>query len=170
MTGEQLRFVAVAQGDALAAPLLAELAAEYSQRYGGTEEAQLRSLQEHPADDFAPPDGGLLIGVAADGTPRTGGAFRRYGDIDGQPTAELKRIWTARAARRRGLATAMMAALEAEIGHRGYRRIYLMTGDRQPEAEGLYTSLGYQRLPAPLAGRGPVCPVAFAKVLTPEVC
>ena len=46
MTGEQLRFVAVAQGDALAAPLLAELAAEYSQRYGGTEEAQLRSLQE----------------------------------------------------------------------------------------------------------------------------
>lgn len=169
MTGEELRFVAVAQGDALAGPLLAELAAEYSQRYGGTEEAQLRSLRDHPADDFAPPWGGLFIGVGADGTPLTGGAFRRFGDVDGQLTAELKRIWTSRGARRRGLATATMARLEAEIAHRGYRRIYLMTGDRQPEAEGLYTSLGYQRLPAPLAGRGPVYPVAFAKVLTPEV-
>lgn len=76
MTGEELRFVAVAQGDALAGPLLAELAAEYSQRYGGTEEAQLRSLRDHPADDFAPPWGGLFIGVGADGTPLTGGAFR----------------------------------------------------------------------------------------------
>ena len=158
-----LRFVRVAQDDVLAAPLLAELAAEYSQRYGGDEQAQLAGLLHYPAEEFAPPRGGLIIGVTAEGTPVTGGAFRRFGDVAGEPTAELKRIWTARHFRRQGLATAMMAELEAEIAGRGYRRIYLMTGDRQPEAERLYESLGYTRLEEPLPSRGPVYPVAFAK-------
>ncbi|AQA03822.1 GNAT family N-acetyltransferase [Mycobacterium sp. MS1601] len=169
MTGREVRFVQVAQDDVLAVPLLAELAAEYSQRYGGAEDAHLHSLQNYPAHEFVPPHGGLLIGVDAEGSPVTGGAFRRFGDVDGEPTAELKRIWTSRNARRQGLATMMMVELEAEIARRGYRRIYLMTGDRQPEAEGLYASLGYQRLDAPLPTQGPVYPIAFVKALTREV-
>lgn len=167
MTGETgaLRFVRVAQDDALAAPLLAELAAEYARRYGGDEQTQLAGLTGYPAQEFTPPDGGLIIGIRADGTPVTGGAFRRFGEVQGQSTAELKRIWTARSSRRQGLATAMMAELEAEIVERGYRRIYLMTGDRQPEAERLYESLGYTRLEKPLSAHGPVYPVAFAKAV-----
>jgi GNAT superfamily N-acetyltransferase len=91
----------------------------------------------------------------------TGGAFRRF-DAD---TAELKRIWTDAGHRRQGLARVLLAHQESEIGARGYRRIYLTTGDRQPEAEALYESAGYTRLPEPLPAEGEVYPVAFEKVL-----
>ena len=41
---DELSFVAVSQHDPLAAPLLAELAVEYSGRYGGTEQRVMLSL------------------------------------------------------------------------------------------------------------------------------
>ena len=162
MTGTvgELQFARVAQDDALAAPLLAELAVEYSQRYGGPLSAHLAALHDFPASEFAPPHGGLLIGVIG-GVPVTGGAFRRFDD----DTAELKRIWTDGNHRRRGHAKAMLAELECDIARSGYRRIYLMTGDRQPEAERLYESAGYTRLDKPLPSAGPVYPVAFEKIL-----
>src|SRR6478735_9904769 len=138
---EQLRFVAVGQGDPLAEPLLAELAMEYAHRYRGTVEGVSEWLRTYPADEFAPPGGAMLIGLN-DGQPVTGGAFRRF---DGD-TAELKRIWTDSRYRRRGHAKTLLNELEAEIVARGYRRVYLTTGDRQPEAEALYLSSGYTRL------------------------
>lgn len=156
----QLRFVAVAQDDPLAAPLLAELAAEYADRYGGSSQAILTGLRTYPAAEFAAPGGGLLIGLLGD-QPVTGGAFRRFDAT----TAELKRIWTDGAHRRRGHAKALLAELESEIAARGYRRIYLMTGNRQPEAEALYVSTGYIRLDKPLPAEGPVYPIAFEKSL-----
>ncbi|HET7073560.1 MAG TPA: GNAT family N-acetyltransferase [Mycobacterium sp.] len=157
----QLRFVLAAQDDPLAQPLLAELAVEYAQRYGGTPTAHLGWLPV-PTVELAPPDGGLLIGVLDDG-PVTGGAFRRF-DAD---TAELKRIWTDRAHRRRGYARALLAALEAETAARGYRRLYLITGNRQPEAEALYDATGYTRVVPvePLPSWGPFRPIAFEKWL-----
>jgi GNAT superfamily N-acetyltransferase len=100
-----------------------------------------------PPVELAPPDGGLLIGVLH-GVPVTGGAFRRF-DAD---TAELKQIWTDRAHRRRGYAKALLAALEAETAARGYRRLYLITGNRRPEAEAL-------------PSWGPFHPIAFEKIL-----
>ncbi|QIS17204.1 GNAT family N-acetyltransferase [Nocardia terpenica] len=131
----------VTQDDPLAAPLLAELAIEYSSRYGGSAGEQHRELLDYPAAEFAPPDGALLVVVEA-GEPVAGGAFRR---LDTE-TAELKRIWTAREHRRRGLGRFVLEQLEAEIGRRGYRRIYLTTGPRQPEAVGLYRAAGYTAL------------------------
>jgi GNAT superfamily N-acetyltransferase len=160
MTRSQLQFVPAALDDALAQPLLAELAVEYAHRYGSTPPTVLTWLQDNPTDEFAPPDGGLLIGLL-DGRPVTGGGFRRF-DAE---TAELKRVWTDSAHRRRGFAMALLAELEAEIGARGYRKIYLMTGDRQPEAEELYRTGGYTRLPGPLPSPGPVFPIAFEKWL-----
>ena len=111
--------------------------------------------------EFAPPGGGLLIGLL-DGHPVTGGAFRRFDDA----TAELKRIWTDSRHRRRGHAKALLVELEAEIVARGYRRVYLTTGDRQPEAEALYLSSGYTRLAEPLPAEGDVFPIAFVKRLS----
>ncbi|WP_407689028.1 GNAT family N-acetyltransferase [Mycobacterium sp. HUMS_1102779] len=158
-----LRFVSVAQDDPLAQPLLAELAVEYAQRYGGTPSTHLAWLPVPPGE-LVSPDGALLIGVL-DGVPVTGGAFRRY-DAD---TAELKRIWTGRAHRRRGYARALLAALEAETAARGYRRLYLITGNRQPEAEALYDATGYTRVPADsLPSWGPFRPIAFEKMLGPD--
>ena len=115
---------------------------------------------EH-ADEFAPHGGGLLIGILND-QPVTGGAFCRF-DAD---TAELKRIWTDSRHRRRGHAKALLIELEAEIAARGYRRAYLTTGDRQPEAEALYLSSGYTRLVEPLPAEGDVFPIAFVKTLS----
>ncbi|MGW0163409.1 GNAT family N-acetyltransferase [Mycobacterium sp. NPDC003323] len=158
----QVRFVSVAQDDPLAEPLLAELAVEYSTRYGGTEAGVARWLRGHPAAEFTAPHGALLIGLV-DGAPVTGGAFQRF-DAD---TAELKRIWTHSGHRKRGYAKALLVELEALIAERGYRRVYLTTGDRQPEAEALYESAGYTRLSEPLPADGDVYPIAFEKMLAP---
>jgi ribosomal protein S18 acetylase RimI-like enzyme len=152
--------VAAGQDDPLAQPLLSELAAEYAQRYENTEAAVLAWLHSYPAAEFTPPDGDLLIGVI-DGAPVTGGAFRRFD----HRTAELKRIWTHRGHRRRGFARALLVQLEARIVSRGYRRVYLTTGNRQPEAEALYETSGYTRLVEPLPSNEPVFPIAFVKDL-----
>jgi GNAT superfamily N-acetyltransferase len=157
----QLRFVPVGQDDPLAQPLLDELAVEYATRYHGTVSGVGKWLRGYPAAEFAPPAGGMLIGLLDD-DPVTGGAFRRFDD----DTAELKRIWTDARHRRRGRARALLVALEREIAARGYRRVYLTTGDRQPEAEALYLATGYQRLAEPLPAEGEVYPMAFAKELT----
>ena len=157
-------FVRVAQDDPLAAPLLAELAIEYAQRYDGATDAIHKWLSSYPAEEFAEPGGALVIGLL-DGKPVTGGAFRQFDES----TAELKRIWTDSAHRRQGLAKALLTELEADIAGRGYTRIYLTTGDRQPEAERLYESAGYTRLAEPLIADGTnseVYPMAFEKVLT----
>jgi GNAT superfamily N-acetyltransferase len=161
---DELRFVTVNQSDPLAEPLLGELAVEYADRYEGRAEATLAWLRRFPAAEFSPPHGAIMIGVLGD-TPVTGGAFRRFGVVEGAETAELKRIWTDSAHRRRGFGRALLAVLEGEIAARGYRRIYLTTGDRQPEAEALYLATGYQRLTEPLPADGEVYPVAFAKLL-----
>ena len=157
----QLRFVPVGQDDPLAQPLLDELAVEYATRYHGTVSGVGKWLRGYPAAEFAPPAGGMLVGLLDD-DPVTGGAFRRFDD----DTAELKRIWTDARHRRRGHARALLVALEREIAARGYRRVYLTTGDRQPEAEALYLATGYQRLAEPLPAEGEVYPMAFAKELT----
>jgi ribosomal protein S18 acetylase RimI-like enzyme len=158
---DKLRFVAVGQDDPLAEPLLAELTVEYASRYGVAEEHVSKWLRGHPAAEFAPPDGGLFVGLLGE-EPVTGGAFCRFDDS----TAELKRIWTDSRHRRRGHAKALLVALEAEIVAHGYRRVYLTTGDRQPEAEALYLSTGYIRLAEPLPADGDVYPLAFVKALS----
>lgn len=155
-----LSFVAVGQDDPLAAPLIDELAVEYAARYGGMRDRVHAWLRDYPATEFEPPGGGLLIGLL-NGRPVTGGAFRRF-DAD---TAELKRIWTDSAHRRRGYGQQLVTLLESEIASRGYSRVYLSTGDRQPEAEALYEALGYTRLAEPLPADREVYPVAFLKVL-----
>lgn len=124
-------------------PLLDELAVEYSTRYGDLfgSGGAAEELNRYPAGEFAAPHGALLI-LQENGETVAGGAFRRY-DFR---TAELKRIWTHSAHRRRGLARVVLGELEAEAARRGYRRIYLTTGPRQPEAKNLYLATGYTPL------------------------
>src|SRR5438094_7717340 len=92
-------------------PLLDELAVEYSTRYGDLfgRGGAAEELNRYPAGEFAAPDGALLI-LQENGETVAGGAFRRYDSL----TAELKRIWTHSAHRRRGLARVVLAELEAE--------------------------------------------------------
>lgn len=146
--------------DPLVEPLLRELEQEYSSRYGGDARGE---LNRYPAEEFAPPHGVLLL-LLEDGDPVAGGAFRRYDDS----TAELKRIWTASAHRRRGLARRVVAELEREAALRGYRRIHLTTGPRQPEARGLYLATGYTPLFDTDADPETIGPLPFEKHLDPH--
>ena len=68
------------------------------------------------------------------------GAYKPF-DAD---TAEIKRIWTDKSLRQQGLAGKVVAELERRALLAGYRRIYLTTGFRQPEAVRLYLSRGYE--------------------------
>ena len=62
--------------------------------------------------------------------------------------AEMKRVFVAPAARGKGVARALMEALEREAAQRGVTLMQLETGIKQPEAIALYRKFGY-------AERGP---------------
>ncbi|MFD6349293.1 GNAT family N-acetyltransferase [Streptomyces roseolus] len=123
----------------LVRPLLRELGDEYSRRYGKDAHVE---ISRYPDEEFTAARGGVLLLLLERGAPVAGGAFRRYDAT----TAELKRIWTHSAHRRRGLARRVVAELEDEARARGYRRVRLTTGPRQPEARGLYLATGYAPL------------------------
>lgn len=143
--------------DAALDPLRVGLAAEYLRRYGPNDE-----MTTAGDDDFVPPDGVFVV-AEVDGRVVAGGGIRRWrGDV-----AELKRMWTAPDARRRGLARRVLARLEEEAARRGYRALRLETGTGQPEAIAMYRRAGYR----PIAPYGryrhdPACR-CFEKVLTP---
>ncbi|KIZ17793.1 GNAT family N-acetyltransferase [Streptomyces natalensis] len=143
--------------DPLARPLLDELTHEYSTRY----QRPVDLSREYPADAFTPSQGGAFVLLLEDGGPVAGGAYRRHDAV----TAELKRIWTHSAHRRRGLARRVLTILEREAAARGYTRICLTTGPRQPEARCLYLAAGYRPLFDPTAAPESVGPLAFDKHL-----
>ena len=144
-----LQVVRVHPDDPLAAPLFAELAVEYDTRYGDLFGGASEELTRYPAEAFQPPDGEFLL-LVEDGVAVAGGAFRRHVDPD---TAEVKRMWTAASHRRRGLARRVLAELESRAAARAYRRMYLTTGPRQPEARDLYLAAGWTPLFDPAVPR-----------------
>jgi GNAT superfamily N-acetyltransferase len=144
-----LSVVRVHPDDPLAAPLFAELAVEYDRRYGDLFGGAADELTRYPVTEFLPPDGDLVL-LLADGGPVAGGAFRRHADPG---TAEVKRMWTAASHRRRGLARRVITELETRAAAVGYRRMYLTTGPRQPEARGLYLAAGWTPLFDPAVPR-----------------
>ncbi|GAA1013289.1 MULTISPECIES: GNAT family N-acetyltransferase [Streptomyces] len=155
----ELTVVEVPVSDPRVKPLLRELADEYSTRYGEDAHAE---MTRYPDEEFTAPHGGVLLLLLEHGEPVAGGAFRRYDET----TAELKRIWTHSAHRRRGLARRVIAELEREARARGYRRIHLTTGPRQPEARGLYLATGYTPLFDTKADPETIGPLPFEKHLT----
>ncbi|HUJ91493.1 MAG TPA: GNAT family N-acetyltransferase [Gaiellaceae bacterium] len=113
--------------------------AEMRGRYDG--EADIGPTRE--AAMFVEPDGVFL--VVRDGAGRAigCGGIARFDESRG----EVKRMYVVPEARGRGLGRELLVALEAEAARLGYRSLVLETGDRQPEALGLYTAFGYERIP-----------------------
>lgn len=116
--------------------LVAQAMAELSDRYGGSGDDTPLSLT-----DFDPPNGAFLVAFDAD--ELVGCAGWRLHDGD----AELKRMFTLASARGRGVARKLLTAIEESARLAGCRRVILETGDKQPEAIGLYESAGYRRIP-----------------------
>jgi GNAT superfamily N-acetyltransferase len=122
--------------------LVEEVQGEYVARYGGRDETPI------DATFFDEPHGAFFVGYLDD-RPVATGAWRRRSDVlvDGSSnTAEVKRMYVAPPAQRRGLARAMLAHLEDTARAAGIEVMLLETGLRQPEAIALYESSGYQRI------------------------
>lgn len=120
-----------------------DLAAEYTRRYAayGRSSGANDEMLRYPPDAFAPPLGEFLV-IQRNGETIAAGAFMSHDD----ETVEIKRVWTRSDIRRQGLARRVMVALEESAVRLGYVRAYLSTGHLQPEAQGLYLSLGYRPL------------------------
>jgi GNAT superfamily N-acetyltransferase len=127
--------------DAEVTRLVAAVQQEYVGLYGGPDAAHVAGA------DFTPPLGLFLVGLL-DGVAVAMGGWRRMDDA-GQPgAAEIKRMYVAASARRRGFARRILAALEQTAMDAGVDRFILNTGPVQPEAVALYESSGYTPVPA----------------------
>jgi GNAT superfamily N-acetyltransferase len=147
----EFRIVHAAYAQARAAGLEDLIQAEYVLRYGGPDETPM------DAAEFSPPTGLFLIGYwdplvepwGAQGRPGIRGPEEAAVACGGwrthaPGTAEIKRMFVAATARRRGLAARILAELERTAAGAGFTTMLLETGDAQPEAIALYTRAGYK--------------------------
>jgi GNAT superfamily N-acetyltransferase len=126
--------------------LVAALVVDIEERYAGDGEADDADDEwALGVDDVSPPRGVFLVAYL-DGRPVGCGALRPLAAA-GARVAEIKRMYTSPAARRRGVSRAVLARLESEAVTLGYGRLHLETGLRQPEAIALYETSGYHRIP-----------------------
>ena len=91
---------------------------------------------------FAPP-GGIFLVARVSGEPAACGGFKRIDD----DVAEVKRMFVVPDHRGRGLARAILTALETHARAAGYTSLRLETGVLQPEAIALYRSSGWEPVP-----------------------
>jgi GNAT superfamily N-acetyltransferase len=117
-----------------ASELIAALLAEYDAVAG-------RALRGGPSaapSDFSPPGGAYVVGFV-DGAPACGGGVKSLGDGN----AELKRMYVAPEFRGRGLARALLRALENSARELGYRAVRL---DSQAATWPMYLAAGYREV------------------------
>jgi GNAT superfamily N-acetyltransferase len=151
--------------------LVADLMADLDERYaadgpGAGDAPDVAAVHAVRGEQVTPPHGAFLVARLA-GEPVGCGAVRRT--IGGPPdVAEVKRMYTAPAARGRGVSRAILGRLEAEAAALGYRRLRLETGVRQPEAVRLYETAGYHRIASFGQYAGDELSVCFAKDLPPR--
>ena len=82
--------------------------------------------------------------VAADGDERLLGMFGLEEVAGRADVVELRRMYVAAEARRRGIARAMLAYAESEATARGFVLMTLSTSEVQPAALALYRGAGYR--------------------------
>jgi GNAT superfamily N-acetyltransferase len=145
-----VQFAAASVDSADAAALIEAVQQEYEVRYGGRDVSQLAVAE------FAPPRGIFLVG-REHGEPVACGGLR----LVAADLGEVKRMYVAPAARRRGIARALLRQLEREARLLGATRLRLETGLSQPEAIALYESAGYQ----PTEPFGPYAGIVSARHL-----
>jgi GNAT superfamily N-acetyltransferase len=112
---------------------------EYIQeRYPGWEPWMISSADP---DEVAAPDGAWVVAYI-DGEAVGCAGLKR---LDAT-TGEVKRVYLQPSARGHGLGRGLMEALEYHGRRLGFERLRLDTGDRQPEALGLFRALGYREI------------------------
>jgi GNAT superfamily N-acetyltransferase len=104
------------------------------------------SRKRTPPAEFTPPNGTFVVAYD-DGVAVGCGGLRRIPDDDGV-RFEVKHVFVAPAGRGRGVATAVMDALEAAAAGLGATAIVLDTNDSLVAAGAMYRSRGYVRVAA----------------------
>jgi GNAT superfamily N-acetyltransferase len=121
--------------EVLASGLLARLDADLLARYPG------EPVNGVEAEEFRAA-GGYFVIVHCESQAAGCGAFRPFDS----ETAEIKRMYVEPRFRGRGIARAVLQAVEAEARRRGFVRSILETGTRMTEAIALYRSCGYTEI------------------------
>jgi GNAT superfamily N-acetyltransferase len=132
----EFRSARMADGDGLA--LVTAMIAEVEALYPGLR-MNGRTMPAAGPDQLGPPAGTFLVGHAADGTPVCCGGLKRLPD----GACEIKRMYVVPAARGRGVARQLLAALEDVARGLGYRLARLDTGPEQHTARRMYEAAGY---------------------------
>ncbi|MEI9917386.1 MAG: GNAT family N-acetyltransferase [Bacteroidota bacterium] len=96
-----------------------------------------------------------------DNKPVGCGAIREFSN----ESMEIKRMYTLKDLRGKGIASAIVAELEKWSDELGYTSCVLETGKRQPWAISLYKSLGYKEIPNYGKYAGVLNSVCFEKKL-----
>ncbi|GAA4910056.1 acetyltransferase (GNAT) family protein [Stackebrandtia albiflava] len=86
----------------------------------------------------------FVVAYAEDGDPVGCGGLRDLGGGVG----EVKRMYVVPSRRGTGVAREVLTALESWARSRGWRALWLETGDRQPAAIRFYRRCGYRPVPA----------------------
>jgi GNAT superfamily N-acetyltransferase len=137
VTDGELRFRACHPDDAPASELLSAMEAEMVELYQIPPDGMVGGMRDH--GELGPPAGRYLVGWEGD-SPVAGGGLRRLDN----GIAEIKRMYVLPSHRGRGIAVALLDALERAAGQLGYHTLRLDTGARQPHAEQLYVRRGYR--------------------------
>jgi GNAT superfamily N-acetyltransferase len=118
-----------------ASELLAEMRVELNDVY-----ETFSRLDNPPVSpsELRPPGGAYVVGFEGDDAV-AGGGLRRLND----GMAEIKRMYVRPTARSRGVARALLAALEETASSLGYTAARLDTGPKQLHGLALYRSAGY---------------------------
>lgn len=122
--------------------LLAAMRAEISAMYDDLDLDGPDMPKAGPAE-LGPPGGDVLVGFDPDGEAVAVGGIKRLPD----GACEIKRMYVRPEARGRGVARALLAALEARARELGYAVVRLDTGPKQPDSKHLYLSAGYREIP-----------------------
>jgi DNA-binding MarR family transcriptional regulator/predicted GNAT family acetyltransferase len=129
-----------APGAADARWCLGEYFRELAERF----EAGFDPVKNPVGDEEMTPPSGYLFVARLEGRPVGCGALRR---VDAT-TGEIKRMWTAPAARGVGVARRIIATIEAAARRAGFETLRLDTNRALKEAHALYRKQGYRQVAA----------------------
>ncbi|WIE76647.1 GNAT family N-acetyltransferase [Curtobacterium sp. MCSS17_007] len=107
------------------------------------------SRKRTPAAEFEPPNGVFVVAYDEVGGTSVAlgcGGLRRIPDDDGDVRFEVKHVYVSPAGRGRGVATAVMDALERAAREFGATSVVLDTNDSLVAAGAMYRGRGYQRV------------------------
>lgn len=135
----RLSFRVVPLEEEPAASLVAAMRAEIAEMYEGLDLAADHMPKAGPIE-LGPPSGLFLVGFDDSGRALCSGGVKR---LSGQ-ACEIKRMYVVPEARRLGLGSALLEALEDAARELGYTVARLDTGSRQPHAERMYRRAGYE--------------------------